>query len=324
LIDVKRELPHDLRIHTTPVDPAWLRIRRNVLIPTAYGQMIVNRFDTAEAFAGVGGQLLLTGQYDPDEMLLLRNLVEVLPPEPVVLDVGANIGVDTLVMAYACEAKGGRIHAFEPQRQVFQVLCGNMALNSLDNVHCLNCAVGREPGRLRVPALDYNRNASFGSLELGRSQREAIGQEPRADGAEAETVEVRTIDGMGLARIDLIKLDVEGMELEALAGARESLAKFRPLLHLEWIKSDVDALLAFLDEAGYDVWKVDHNLLALPKGWTAPEGAPALPAPKGEEAGGTQVALRNGPKPPGRWAVLYEALRSAERAFRHTWKGKRF
>jgi FkbM family methyltransferase len=268
------DLPGALRKLDAPVDHSRDRVRRVVVSSTSYGQMMVNRFDSTEGNPGVGGQLLATGQFDPDEMVLLRNLVAALRPDPVVLDIGANIGVDTLVMAYECEMKNGTVYAFEPQRQVFQMLCGNVALNSLDNVHCLNQAVGSEPGKIPVPRLDYNSNASFGSLELGQPQKEDIGQDPDVSDSAVEMVEVCTIDGMKFDRIDLIKLDVEGMEIAALQGAKKSLARFKPLLHIEWIKSDKHLLVNFLEDLGYEIRQFEQNYVALPQGWSPEASTP--------------------------------------------------
>lgn len=320
--DIHSELPAPLREPQVSLDTGRTWIRRNVVIPTAYGQMIVNRFDAGgEAFPGVGMQLLSTGSFDHQEMVLLHNLAATLPEGAVILDLGANIGVNTLVLAAACAERGGTVYAFEPQRLVFQMLCGNVALNSLDNVHCLNKAVGRSPGRIGIPKLDYEKCASFGSLELGRAQREPIGQHPTAGGPGTEEVEMCAIDGLGLARVDLVKIDVEGMEMDALAGARESLERFRPVLFIEWIKSDAQALRAFLDDLDYTLYQVEHNFLALPPAWRPATGeAPAEPA---LNAPGNRRPLRvpGNVEPRGLWRSLCLAARDAERAFRHYRKG---
>lgn len=320
MTDVRPQLPASLTAPRAPEEGGHPWVRRNVVIPTAYGQMIVNRFDTGgEGFPGVGMQLLSTGSFDHQEMVLLRNLAGALPEGAVILDIGANIGVNTLVMASACAGRGGTVHAFEPQRLVFQMLCGNVALNSLDNVHCLNKAVGKAAGRIAIPKLDYNMCASFGSLELGRAQREPIGQNPTIDGPGTEEAEVCTVDGMDFPRVDLVKMDVEGMELDALAGARRTLERFRPALFIEWIKSDVDALRAFLDGLGYEVHQVEHNFLALPPGW-APEAAASTG--KYQSSGPRPLRVPGKVAPRGFWGALYQAVRDAERTFRHYRKGQ--
>ena len=69
------------------------------------------------------------------------------------------------------------MHAFEAQRVIFHMLAGNMALNSMENVHCHFMAVGAQAGSARIPRLDYHQHGSFGSLELNREQQSDLGQQ---------------------------------------------------------------------------------------------------------------------------------------------------
>ena len=71
------------------------------------------------------------------------------------------------------------------------------------------------------------------------------------------------IDGLGLLRLDFIKIDIEGMEMEALTGAEATLRKFRPQLMIEKIKSDETQLRDFVNELGYKVFPMGLNLLAI-------------------------------------------------------------
>ncbi|MGH6680368.1 MAG: FkbM family methyltransferase, partial [Bradyrhizobium sp.] len=71
------------------------------------------------------------------------------------------------------------------------------------------------------------------------------------------------IDAMQLPRVDLIKLDVEGMELEALEGARITIERCRPVMLVETIKSDDKALRSFLEQSGYVVVAAGQDLLAI-------------------------------------------------------------
>jgi hypothetical protein len=120
-------------------------------------------------------------------------------------------------------------------------------------------------GTLAIPEPDYCQAASFGSLELkARPRTEYIGQ-PVNYTAEA-LVEVRqlTIDCLNLKRLDFIKLDVEGMEPEALAGAATALTQRRPLLLVEHIKTSITTLEQILGRFNYRCFQVGLNLLALP------------------------------------------------------------
>ena len=196
-------------------------------------------------------------------MALLRKAVGALKPHPVVLDIGANIGITSIVLAAEAAKIGGYVVAFEPQRILFQMLCGNLAINSIDNVIAHQMAVGASNGSIQVPQLNYYQPASFGSLEIGALQSENIGQTPDKNRS-SETVPLITLDGLGLRRLDLVKIDVEGMELAVLAGAKNTIAAQRPILLIEWIKNDPIALKTTLEQMGYLVAQAGQNFICTP------------------------------------------------------------
>ena len=176
--------------------------------------------------AYVGRSLDLYGEYSEGEIALLPRFVQ---PGQTVLDLGANIGCHTVAMAKIVGA-GGTVVAFEPQRIVFQILCANVALNGLMNVHAHCAAIGRQPGRILVPPIDYGRTNNFGGLSLGEWQK-------------GETVPVATVDMLALKECHFIKIDIEGMEGDALAGAAATIARARPLLYVENDRPDKSAAL---------------------------------------------------------------------------------
>jgi FkbM family methyltransferase len=177
------------------------------------------------------------GEYSEGEVDLFR---QCLAPGDVAVDVGANFGSHTLPMAKFVGATGF-VHAFEPQRIVFQILCGNVALNELDNVRALPHAVGRSPGRTKIPPLNYGARNNFGGVAIG--------------GERGEEVEVVTLDQLKLPKIKFIKIDVEGMELDVVLGAKATLARCRPILYVENDRIEkADALAARLLETGYRLW----------------------------------------------------------------------
>ncbi|MGE3175755.1 MAG: FkbM family methyltransferase [Planctomycetota bacterium] len=237
------------------------RPRYNVVVPTELGAMIINRHDT-----GVGHQLAATGTYEPDEMALFETFVQSLRrDDPVVLDIGANIGTHALRLAGLIGARGA-VHAFEAQRIVFHMLCGNVALNSVENVWCHHLALGAEPGLLAIPQFDYDRPLSFGSIEFGAEQREPIGQQRGDDPTRVEYVRMDTVDQLDFPAVHLMKIDVEGMELAVLQGARDTIARDRPLIFLEYLKGDRRELAAWLLRHSYRVFPHRHNWLCLPPG----------------------------------------------------------
>lgn len=188
---------------------------RQRLIRARHGYVLYNRNDT------VIGRLIETfGEYFESEVDVFRRFVG---PGAIALDVGANIGTHTLALARMA-GPGGLVVAFEPQRLVFQNLCANVALNSLDNVHCVNAAVGASGGELRLGEPDPSVDNNFGGVELSLlSGFRQVVPVPRV-----------TLDGLlDVERLQLVKIDVEGMEAEVLRGAQRTLAALRPVLYVE-------------------------------------------------------------------------------------------
>lgn len=195
------------------------------------------RFMYLQNDAYIGRSLDVYGEYCEGEVEMFRQLLR---PSDVALDVGANIGALTVAMAHQVQTTGAVV-AFEPQRAIYDILCNNLRLNGLTNVRALRQAAGSEPGTLRVPPLDYAGANNFGGVSLG--------------GAEGEDVPVVTIDSLNLPRLRLLKIDVEGMEVEALSGARATIALLQPALYLENDRADKSPrLISTVFELGYRLW----------------------------------------------------------------------
>jgi FkbM family methyltransferase len=242
-----------------------------VLAASEHGTMIVNRLDyrmvDQSRGIGVGFQILEQSAYDASEvdtalgLLALRR--QYFGDGVVAIDCGANIGVHTVEWAKRMSG-WGEVVAIEAQERVFYALAGNLAINNCHNARAIHAAIAAETGTMRVPIPDYLKPASFGSLELRpRAGVEFIGQP--IDYSEHGAAEIRTvtIDSLGLARIDLIKIDVEGMELEALEGGKGSLARWRPIMIVEALKSDKARLRSVLEQLGYRLFEIGMNLLGI-------------------------------------------------------------
>lgn len=205
----------------------------NELKMCRYGQMLFNRFDRY-----IGRSLQVYGEFSEGECEVFRQIVR---PGNTVVEVGANIGTHTVPLAQWVGLKG-RVLAFEPQRVVYQNLCANIALNSLLNVHCYQQAVGSEAGSIIVPFLDYQSENNFGGLGLGTFTR-------------GERVPLVTIDSLELSACDFLKLDVEGMEREALLGGQKTIDKYKPVIYVENDRQErSDDLIRTLDRLGYAMY----------------------------------------------------------------------
>jgi FkbM family methyltransferase len=235
----------------------------NIIIPTGIGAFIANRNDM-----GVGWQLSEYGAYDRVEMEFLKLLLGFLRserPDLIVIDVGANIGMHSVVFSPQV-GPNGKVFAFEAQRIVFNMLAGNMALNSISNVYCFHHAVSDGDGFIDIPQFDYGKPLNIGSIEFGDEQKEPIGQDRIVDKAHQEQVMAVTLDGCGFDHVDLIKIDVEGMEVKVLEGAKALIQRCKPLMLVEHLKSNASALKDWLQEAGYTLYSgVGANYVCLPE-----------------------------------------------------------
>jgi FkbM family methyltransferase len=186
----------------------------------------------------IGRSLDAYGEWSEAEVSLLA---QVLRPGDIAVDAGANIGTHTVPFAKRVTTSGAVI-AFEPQRLTYQILCANVALNVLLNVKCLNAAAGDARGEVRMPVVDPRNEYNFGSTKSEGQQQ-------------GERTDVLPIDDLQLARCRLIKIDVEGMELRVLAGARRTITSHRPVLFVENnTEEESPAILAALHDLKYACW----------------------------------------------------------------------
>src|SRR5579859_271642 len=240
-----------------------------VLAAADHGTLIVNRFDrhaagTEEAF-GVGLQILRGAAYDPQEVDLALQLLELrrrhFGDGVMAIDCGANIGVHTIEWAKRMTGWGS-VLAIEAQERIFYALAGNIAINNCFNAIAVHGAVSSESGVMQIPSPNYLVPSSFGSLELReRSGNEFIGQ--KIDYKNLVNVRRLALDEFGLPRVDLIKIDVEGMEMEVLAGAAKAIERSRPIMLIEKIKADATQLRAWLEARGYTIIEAGINLLVI-------------------------------------------------------------
>lgn len=146
---------------------------------------------------------------EPGTSDVLRRLVQ---PGMTVADVGANIGLLTLVLAWAA-GPTGKVFAFEPEGVPRANLEKMKHLNGLAWVEVRDQAVGEKPGRLTFHVSDI----------IGHSSLYAL---PDAEEAHTVEVEVVRLDDIAPAkRMDVVKIDVEGAELDVLAGMKGLIAK---------------------------------------------------------------------------------------------------
>jgi FkbM family methyltransferase len=152
----------------------------------------------------------------------LECLLRQVQPSDIVIDIGANIGYVSLRCSQI--ATEGRVFSFEPSAHNFAKATSNLALNpSISNLTINRIALGNLPGEV--------------SLKSGSTHNRGMSRVVTSADSLAEKVEVKKLDDWfrenKLNRVDLIKLDVEGFELEVLKGGCWVINTFRPKLLIE-------------------------------------------------------------------------------------------
>ncbi len=191
----------------------------------------------------------------------LRPLIARLAPrDGVVFDIGAHAGQYTKLFARI--AAEGRVYAFEPGSYARSILRAVIWLHRLRNAAILPMALGAAAG-VATLSLPVKRRGSFGFglSHLGPPQdRWAV--------VAQELVAVTTLDAVAqlldLDRLDFIKADIEGWELQMLRGGAQTLRRFRPVLMIELLAEHLaragdrlDDAFAFLDALGYAAFERD-------------------------------------------------------------------
>ncbi len=156
---------------------------------------------------------------------LLRYLQAQIGRDALCLDVGANIGLVSVLLALCCP--DGEVHSFEASPRNARYLKRNLALNGIENCFVIEAAVGAREGRTR-----------FRETPFAAGSHVARGDPDTDLPASVIAVPTVTIDGYCLERlgrkVDFMKVDVEGSEPAVLAGARDTIARDRFPIYMEF------------------------------------------------------------------------------------------
>jgi FkbM family methyltransferase len=192
-------------------------------------------------------QLFWYGNYEKPVGLLLEKLTQ---PGSVVIDIGANIGYFTLVAAQ--KATKGKVFSFEPVQQLFEKLKKNIEENKLANTEIFLLAIG-DVRKDSVIYISSSENIGMSSLSP-----------PENFSGVSQSIQMNSLDNWiktsDIKKADIIKLDIEGSELSALKGMKETLIKFKPALIVE-INPET---LSYFDLAPSDILDYLKNLDYLP------------------------------------------------------------
>jgi FkbM family methyltransferase len=201
-------------------------------------------------------QIYFMGTFEPIESYLLTRLLR---PGMVVIDAGANIGQYTLLAATAVGPTGS-VHSFEPVPAIFAHLQTHVSTNGLRNVKVNRMALWHEESTVTLglpPPYPHND----GAWTIGTT-------ESLAARVNAEAIRLDTyVNRCGLPRVDVIKMDIQGAEPFAMAGARGVLADYRPALLMEIDRASLkglghspEMLWEELSKLGYRAWRIRPSI----------------------------------------------------------------
>ena len=228
------------------------------VIDSIYGRFVVNRRDKFQAEA-----LIRTGKpHIQAELEVLLAIADTLPDGAFAVDAGANVGLVAIPLAQRLKPRGGAVLAYEVQRMIYYALCAGAVLNDLDNLFTFHQGLGAAWRVERIASADYGAAQDFGMYSLLNQPAERN-----------EAVQIAALDELGLPRLDLLKIDVEGMEMEVLAGARATIARHRPWCWVEYWMVGAETIAAAFAGLGYEFYLVDElNLLCAPADRLAASG----------------------------------------------------
>ena len=205
-------------------------------------KMRVNPFDMY-----ISGELAQWGHWEPH----IRGVLQELCKEGMnFIDVGANIGAHTLYMSKLV-GPTGRGFAFEPCNSHSSVLFYNLMTNNCFNttVYQYGCSDTEETMYVEERFTMTKKQNNFGGITLQNKKSEN----------NDEPIQTRVLDNMNLPKIDIVKIDAEGMEERVIKGMREIIKRDKPIFIVEIHSICEQSMFQLLSSIGYSVTRIENS-----------------------------------------------------------------
>lgn len=213
---------------------------------------------------GIDLSIYLFSVFEPDVVAYYERTVG---PDAVVIDIGANIGAHTLQLAGLC-GDGGKVIALEPTAWAFGKLLRNIELNPglKQRIHAMQAFLGPQSfGELPESI------CSSWPMDVAETSADARseGRACSTQGASALSLD-QLVESLDLQRLDLVKLDVDGHELDVLGGSHVTLSRFRPRFIVElapYVFADreksIMRILGLMQDNGYRKARLGKHEISL-------------------------------------------------------------
>lgn len=258
--ELMRRLNSQLLKH--PIDPSVaIKIQHEIgkqllpeaggrmIIPTAYEFPMIIDLETSHTPSMQGSierNLYFLGTYEPGTLNIIRKSLAAWGGTASFVDIGAHNG---LMSIYAAHIGANKVFSFEPNPEMFELLQENIRLSGHTNITPFPLAIGDKPGTVSMEIDDQNSGATYIT---------------DANTASIHSIPVDTLDHVAeenkIDQVNLILMDIEGYEINALIGAEKLIAANKPDLIIEYDPSDHDQrVFEFLDKYDYKLYILENS-----------------------------------------------------------------
>jgi FkbM family methyltransferase len=185
------------------------------IVDSRYGKFKVIDTDNV-----ISHSVRVYGEWAQKEIDFLSHFIK---PSNFIIDAGAFIGTHSIAFS-SMVGNLGKVLSFEPRKNIAEILSENSILSLYQNIEVMRYALGSKSATAKIKLNKTSEQQNFGAMSLNESL---------LDDDFFEEVEIITIDSLNLKKVDFIKIDVEGMELDVVSGAEKTIKKNRPFIFIE-------------------------------------------------------------------------------------------
>jgi FkbM family methyltransferase len=227
-------------------------------LPTFFGPLAVIESDTR-----ITEEIQQLGHWEFNQLLEILNIYEKFYSQRsgTMLDIGCNIGSWTLPLAQRYQQN--TILSIDCQQLVLDCVNQTIELNDLHNVQVECCAISDQCQQVQHNKINYNWRANFGAYEVEPPVHNSDFNGKLLE--ESDTMQIKSIDSFNLDSVVFIKLDIEGMEYQALKGSVETIQRCSPFVVFEHHKTDRPGTNQLLTDLNYVIYNsIGQMTMAVP------------------------------------------------------------